>query len=184
MSLTRFKASDLICFLEAIDRNLDEAAQMTVIGGSAAALGYKVAIATVDIDTYSSNLELIHVAAVVARTETGLEIPLSNTPIADVPYNYEDRLVRVLPRLEKLQVWVLEKHDLALSKIMRAAQHDLQQLTELHGVTPLELPVLVNRYKEEMDHVIGQSAVIRLQFLLLLEALWGVSVADAVDATL
>ncbi|MBL4635378.1 MAG: hypothetical protein JKY56_16075 [Kofleriaceae bacterium] len=90
----------------------------------------------------------------------------------------------MLPKLEKLQVWVLEKHDLALSKIMRAAQHDLQQLTELHGETPLELPLLVTRYEEEMRHVIGQPAVIRLQFLLLVEALWGVPVADEVDATL
>ena len=148
MSLVRFKATDLTRFLEAIDRNLEESAKITVIGGSAAALGYNVSSATSDIDTFSSNLDKIRLAADAARRETGLEIPLSNTPIADVPYNYEERLERVLPNLGKLQVWVLEKHDLALSKTIRAAQHDLQQLTELHGVAPLDLTVLVARYQE------------------------------------
>ena len=44
----------------------------------------------------------------------------------------------------------------------------------------LKRSVLVTRYTEE----IGQSTVLRLQFLLLVEVLWGVSVADEVEAEL
>lgn len=42
MSLQRFKASELTRFLVEIDKNLEEAARITIIGGSAAALGYNV----------------------------------------------------------------------------------------------------------------------------------------------
>ncbi len=47
------------------------------------------------------------------------------TPVADLPYEFESRLVRVLPMLRHLEVHVPEGHDLALSTLVRAHARDL-----------------------------------------------------------
>lgn len=44
----------------------------------------------------------------------------------------------MLPHLERLRVWVPEKHDLALMKAMRAYEHALQAIVEIHAHSPLD----------------------------------------------
>lgn len=104
---------------------------------------------------------------------TGLKIPLSNAAVADVPWNYQDRLICVLPELRKLSVFTLEKHDLALSKVIRGSEQDLQQLAELHRLQVLDFETLVNRFITEMDHVIGDPKLLLLSFVVLIEELYG-----------
>lgn len=72
-----------------------------------------------------------------------------------------------------LEVWVLEKHDLALSKVMRGDEHDEQQILEIHQRIGLEFDTLVTRYRDEMRHVIGDPIRLRFQFLMLIERLFG-----------
>jgi hypothetical protein len=146
---------------------------MILIGGSAVAIGYEVDVGTQDIDTFQSDLALIERAALQAREETGLKIPLSNAAVADVPWNYRGRLVPVLPALRKLSVFALEKHDLALSKVIRGSEQDLQQLAELHRLQDLDFETLVNRFIAEMDHVIGDPKRLHLSFVVLIEELYG-----------
>lgn len=58
--------------------------------------------------------------------------------VSDFPYEFEDRLERVLPQLARLHVVVPERHDLALSKILRWAPSDRDDVRELHEAEPLD----------------------------------------------
>jgi hypothetical protein len=128
MSLARFDTAEIVRFLVALDGALASRVRVVVIGGSALALGYGVAASTSDVDTYESRNDLLDQAARVARQVTGLSIPIANSGIAQFPPGYDDRLVRVLPDLARLELWVLDAHDLAASKLLRGNEHDRQQL--------------------------------------------------------
>jgi len=168
-----FGADEIRAFLQAVDRHLTRRVRVEIIGGSAAALAHGATSTTTDLDTFTAtNNELLEAVA-RASEETGLEIPVSQATVADVPYNYEDRLERQLPELKNLEVWVLEKHDLVLSKTVRCYEHDLQQVLEIHQSVGLSFDVLVERFESEMNNAIGDPARIRANFLILIETVFG-----------
>ena len=160
-------------FLRAVDRHLTRRVRVEVIGGSAAALAHGATSTTTDLDTFNTVSEELLDAVARATEETGLDIPVSQSTVADVPYNYEDRLEGHLPELEHLEVWVLEKHDLVLSKTVRCYEHDLQQILEIHQNTALSFDTLVERFESEMTNAIGEPARIRSNFLLMIETVFG-----------
>lgn len=173
MMVRRFyDADEMRTFLTAVDRHLSHATDVVVIGGAAAAL-HETRSTTSDVDTWNELSASLERAIERARKETGLDIPVSRSPVADIPYEAEDRFERMLPALAKLRVFVLEKHDLALSKIVRGDDHDLQQLEELHAQNPLSFDTLVARFRTEMTHVMGDRARIEAQFLELVDRLFG-----------
>jgi hypothetical protein len=110
---------------------------------------------------------------VIGGAETGFDIPVEHSTVADVPWDYEDRLEHKLPHLAKLTLKILEKHDLALSKIMRCSEHDLQQLVEIHAGSGFDFDILVERFRREMTHVVGDPARVRDNFLDLIGRLFG-----------
>ena len=87
-----------------------------------------------------------------ARALTGLDIPVEKSGVADAPLDFESRLERALPDLERLRAMVPERHDLVLMKAMRCYEHDLQAIAQLHEHSPLDLDTLIRRFNEEMDH--------------------------------
>jgi hypothetical protein len=87
------------------------------------------------------------------------------------------RLERVLPHLDRLRVWVPEKHDLALMKAMRAYEHDLQAIVKIHAHSPLDLDTLVGRSQDEMTPI-GDPARIRGNVLSVVERLFPDRVED------
>jgi len=182
--LRRFDARELRRFLGAVDAELDGPARIVLVGGSALALGYAVGTGTVDVDTWETDLGRIRVAAARARAATGLDIPIDSAAVGDMPYEYESRLRRVLRRLRRLAVYVPEKHDLALSKIMRCHEGDLAGLSALHRLHGLDEETLVTRYMEEMKHVIGDPGRIDLNLLAAIERVFGVAEAEVVERRL
>ncbi len=76
-------------------------------------------------------------------------------------------------KTEKLEVFVPERHDLALMKIIRGEEHDIQVLVEMHESEPFDLDILNDRFINEMRHVIGDLRWIRLNFVGLVEELFG-----------
>jgi hypothetical protein len=127
-----YGADDIRTFLRSVDRHLSRPTRIEIIGGCAAALAHGATSTTIDVDTFTATTAELDEAVTRARDETGLDMPLSHAGVAEVPMNYKDRLQRQLPELQSLEVWVLEKHDLALSKAVRCYDHDLQQLREIH----------------------------------------------------
>jgi hypothetical protein len=133
-------------------------------------LGHGVFSVTQDVDTFHAPSQALLIAAAAVSVDTGLNIPIQPTAVADVPWHHEDRLVRVLPDLRRLQLFVLEKHDLALSKIVRWTEADEAHVTALAA---LELETLLSRFNTEMSHVIGDPQRLRDNFLDMTEAVFG-----------
>lgn len=111
---------------------------------------------------------------------TGLDIPVQNAAVADLPWNYEDRLRRVMPHLRHLEVVVPEAHDLVLSKLIRGAEHDIEQIAALHRQHPLDPDTLVDRFTTEMSHRIGDPRTLELNLLHCVELLWGELARDRI----
>jgi hypothetical protein len=172
VELRRFEPAELEQFLRAIDAELTERTFVIVIGGGAAALGYGVRSATKDIDTLTE-LGRLAAAIAVVRDRSGIDIPIESTPVADIPYEFETRLVRVLPQLRRLELFVPEAHDLALSKLVRASPGDLAAIEELHRRHPLSFEVLVERYRAEMTHAVGDPERLEQNLLLGIHVLFG-----------
>jgi hypothetical protein len=167
-----FTPQELRRFLAAMDRALRRRAEVVVIGGAAAALEYGVVSGTRDIDTWTRVHKDLAIAAERARQSTGLAVPFSRSRVADGPCAFESRLERTLPRLRRLKVMVPEKHDLALMKVVRGDEHDLQAIEAIHRRSPLEPEVLVTRYREEMSAAIIDPGRLRGQFLAMVERLF------------
>jgi hypothetical protein len=159
-------------FLE-MDKNLTDAGSVVVIGGAAAILQYGSTQSTVDIDTYSAAPPGLEGAIRSAWASTGLEISVQYAAVADAPYGYEDRLERLTsPRLQRLEVLVPERHDLALMKLSRGEERDLAVLEELHARRPFDLDTLVTRYLDEMGHAMQDARILQQKFLLFVQRLF------------
>ena len=159
-------------FLRAVDNALRRRATLIVIGGGAAAIQYRIDDPTLDVDTFNALGTDLRRAIEAARKATGLPMPFERSGVADGPYHFEDRLLRALPSLKRLILLVPERHDLALMKTLRGDQADFAKLRAIHQRAPLELSVLLQRYEEEMGHVVIDARRLRGNFLALVESLF------------
>jgi hypothetical protein len=111
-----------------------------------------------------------------------LAIPVQYAGVFDPPYAYEDRLVpKEKPKLELLRVWFPEQHDLALMKMVRGYENDLQTIEEIHEANPFNLETLLERFMEEMTQVNANPNVVRTNFILLIGRLFGSKQQEAID---
>jgi hypothetical protein len=159
-------------FLRAVDRALKRRATVVIIGGGAAALKYGIDDPTTDIDTFTTLDAELRRAVEAARKATGLPMPFERSGVADGPYSFEDRLLRAMPRLSRLTVLVPERHDLALMKTVRGDQADFAKLQAIHERKRFDLKVLLDRYRQEMSHVVIDPRRLRGNFLALVESLF------------
>ena len=159
-------------FLRAVDRALKRPATVVIIGGGAAALKYGIDDPTTDIDTFTTLDAELRRAVEAARKATGLPMPFERSGVADGPYSFEDRLLRAMPRLSRLTVLVPERHDLALMKTVRGDQADFAKLQAIHERKRFDLAVLLDRYQQEMSHVVIDPRRLRGNFLALVESLF------------
>ena len=167
-----FTAVEVARLLTAADKYLTGRHVILIIGGSAASFAGADSTTT-DVDTFESLTAELEQALETARSETGLDIPCGKSSVADVPYHAEDRVKRPLPDLQHLDVQVLERHDLALSKTLRYVEHDVVQLRAIHEVDPLDFEVLVVRFAKEMGHAVGDPRKHLDRFLSLIGELFG-----------
>jgi len=155
-----------------VDAALGRQVGVVIIGGAAAAVHYGIDLGTHDIDTWTSIQEELARAVEQARTGTGLPLPFAKSGVADGPYDFESRLERALPHLQRLVVQVPEKHDQALMKVIRGYEHDLDGIEAIHRRSPLELETLLKRYRDEMGAVVGAPRRLRGQLLALVDRLF------------
>ncbi len=170
--MKRFTPSELTDFLRAVDRHAKRNVSVVVIGGGAAVLGYGAETATKDLDAHTDISDLSPAIAAARRT-TGLDVPLEHVTVGDLPYHFEERLVRVMPELQRLELWVPEIHDLVLSKLVRANAGDLATIAELHKRVSLSFDTLIERWRDEMDHAIGDPKRLRTNVLVGIRLLFG-----------
>lgn len=70
---------------------------------------------------------------------------------------------------------VPERHDLVLMKAVRAYEHDLEVIVEIHARSQLDLDTLVARWEREM-RPIGDPVRLRGNFLSVVERVFPASV--------
>jgi Nucleotidyltransferase of unknown function (DUF6036) len=177
----RHSPQELERFVGAIDEALTEPASILVIGGAAAALAYGATRATDDIDTFHPLTPVVQKAVEAAQRSTGLNIPVSFAAVADAPYDFEDRLVPIRGlRMERLRIVVPERHDLVLMKTLRGYQHDVEVIEQIHRRQPLVFEVLRSRWKNEMGHAVADPRRTNLNFVEVVDHLFGRERAEAV----
>ena len=181
--MKEFGGAEIVTFLKAVDRHAKRPFRVVIIGGAAASLHYGAAGGTMDIDT-ANNVAELEPACEAARKETGLDIPVSSVPIAESPWQYEDRLQRVPIRgLKKLTVFVPDKHDWALMKITRLLEKDIEDIEEVSKTVGLDRAVFLDRFLKEMTHIEPHERLIQ-QFLTMMEELFGESEAKLMEAAI
>lgn len=178
-----FDRSELLTFLRALDRHLDERTTLVVVGGAAASVEYRAETRTSDVDVMEmregSEIDLARAVEEACR-QTGLAIDVDAATITELPYGYEERLRPVRgQRLAKLQIWVPEKYDLALSKMLRGYPHDLDAVEGMHGHHPLSKTTLVTRFEEELMNIAtADRRKICLNVAMLAARLYGLAAGE------
>ena len=179
--MTTYQTEQIKRFLEAVDKHQRKPVRLVVIGGSAALLQHGARSPTRDIDTFEGNPALVSEAAALAEAEIGFAVPIASAAVADLPLNYEDRQLRPLPRLRRLDLVVPDRYDLVLSKLLRASQADLAVCQEMHEHEPLDPTKLVKRYLDEMNHAIGREADRDQNLIAAVEFMWDEAKADRAE---
>jgi hypothetical protein len=176
-----YERGEIVRFLRAVDEALKAPEALVLIGGGAVMLmGSPLSTyRTKDLDFWGGVSGARERAGARAGATTGLDLPLDPAGVADGPYGLDDRLVRVLADLRHLAVRVPDRHDLALMKIIRGYEKDLDAVEDLHRADPLDYEVLVRRYDEEMSSVVSEPSRLRMNMLQLIERLFPTKVRDA-----
>src|SRR5205085_6516112 len=79
------------------------------------------------------------------------KVYLQIVTVASIPYSYEDRLTEIFQGdFEKLRLFVLDPYDLALSKLTRNLEVDVEDVKHLVRSQHLDLHLLEVRYREEL----------------------------------
>jgi len=101
---------------------------------------------------------------------------LDAVTIATPPENYQDRLVPMFPGAwRRLQLFALEAHDLALSKLERNGERDRDDVQQLARAGHLRPEVLKERYYSELrPNLLAHETRHDLTLQLWLESYWPV----------
>jgi Nucleotidyltransferase of unknown function (DUF6036) len=176
--VNKFNRAQMVSFIKAVDRHLEEEISLLIIGGAASSLAYDATIRASDIDVYSfikGSLPDLGEATSKAREETGLLIEIGSASIAEMPYDYADRL-KQLTRfgLKKLSIFVPDKYDLVLSKIVRGYKHDIDAVYSIHLQHPLSMQTLTARFdKDFISTITTDKRRVSLNMAILVSKLWG-----------
>lgn len=182
--MRKFTAKELEQFLLAIDGLLTKKVEVIIIGGTAAALAYKVSMATQDIDTWNS-IKGLESAYKKAKEQTQLDIPMGRVSVGDAPYNFEDRLVQFKPKkFKKLKILMPDVVDLILMKTLRGYEHDLKAIASMVQKNKVKPKVLIDRYLTELSAAIGDKRKRDLNFIAVIEKCFGKKAANGLNDAL
>lgn len=176
----RFGRAEIVQFLHTLDDFLDEDLAICVVGGSAAVLGYHADIKTADVDVFdatAAQIARLRQAAKRATDVTGIDLTIDRASVAELPYNYEDRLHRARDvRFRNLTVIVPDKYDLVLSKAIRCHPHDIDAIVSIHKHHPLSEKTLLSRFEKEIWKIaVTDSRMFAFNMTLVMVALFGKS---------
>src|SRR6266852_4578903 len=147
-------------FLAEVDRRLPGPVQLHCLGGFVVAVRYRFPRPTGDVDY----IEIIpHDALEGLERIAGRESQLAkkhhlyfqHVAVASLPESYVERLTELFSdHFEKLRLFAVEAHDLALSKLVRNSPVDREDVAYLAKTVPLSPGVLRTRYQRELRPII------------------------------
>lgn len=142
--------------LAEVDAQCADPIEMHCIGGFAVTLHYGLMRPTGDIDVWHvipshAALWLASIAGEGTELHRKHKVCVQVSAVATVPEDYESRLVDVFPgEFEKLRTLVLDPYDLALSKLERNAEIDVEDVKHLAKAANFDLEMLADRYRKEL----------------------------------
>jgi hypothetical protein len=152
-----------LSFFNDLDQKLAEVTDLHCIGGFAVVHAYGMKRSTADVDVLSvvphANVELLlDAAGKESRLRTRHGIYLDIVGVASAPEDYASRLIPLFRgRWTLLRLFVLEAHDLALTKLERNFERDRGDIEHLARSGFINASVLRQRYFDEMrSYVIGR----------------------------
>lgn len=155
-------AEPWLSFLNGIDDQLNEEIALHCMGGFAVVQAYGLERATADIDVIAvlpagTGSQLVALAGKESALRAQYGVYLDVVTVASVPEAYESRLGALYPgSWRNLRLFVLEPHDLALTKLERNFERDRGDVAHLARAGLLKAGVLQERYEQEMrPNVIG-----------------------------
>jgi hypothetical protein len=161
-----------------IDAQCDQPIEMHCIGGFAVTLHYGFMRPTGDIDVWhviptDAAPWLAKIAGKGSELHRKHRVYVQVSAVATVPEDYESRLVEVFPgEFEKLRILVLDPYDLALSKLERNAEIDVEDVKHLARAANFDLDLFADRYRKELrPFVTGPEAKHDLTFELWIDAI-------------
>lgn len=143
-------------FLADIDVASPSAIEMHCIGGFAVTLYYALSRPTGDIDVWhvipgSATAWLASTAGPGSALHKQHGVYLQIAAVATLPENYADRLTEVFTgEFEKLRILVADPYDLALSKLERNSDVDVEDVKHLARAADFDLDTLSTRYRTEL----------------------------------
>jgi hypothetical protein len=154
-----------LSFWNDLDGELDERTELHCIGGFAIVQAYGLDRATADIDVlsvvpYSSGRRLLDLAGKESPLRIQHGIYLDVVTVATAPDGYPGRMAPLYPGIwRNLQLFVLEAHDLALTKLERNFERDRADIAHLASAGYLHADVLRQRYFQELrPYLIGRES--------------------------
>ena len=152
-----------LSFLKDLDDRLSEETTLHCLRGFAVVQAYGLERSTADIDVvavlpYGTASQLMGHAGKESLLRTKHGIYIDVVTVASVPESYESRLSPLYPDCWRhLRLFVLEPHDLALTKLERNFERDRGDVEYLARSGYLKASILQERYDEEMrPYVIGR----------------------------
>jgi Nucleotidyltransferase of unknown function (DUF6036) len=152
-----------LSFLKEIEESLGSEVQFHCFGGFAITYLFGLSRPTSDIDILSGlvrekHKELFNFAGKgsLLHKKYAIYLDLVGT-IAVVPEDYANRLTEITPSSFRfLRLFVMEPHDIVLSKVSRNYPHDIEDVQHLAKTADLDVELLRERYKAEVEiYVIG-----------------------------
>jgi hypothetical protein len=164
-------------FFAEVDAQLGEEVVLHLCGGFVVTQLYGVARTTSDVDFLSAvpNLRanLAEIAGKGSLLHRKHKLFLDPVTIATPPENYQDRLIAMFPGAwSQLQLYALEAHDLALSKLERNIERDREDVHQLARTGYIRPDVLRDRYYSELRPNLANESRHDLTLQLWLEAYW------------
>ena len=164
-------------FLQELDKSVQEEVRLNCMGGFVVTLVYGFSRTTGDLDI----LEIGPSTAARSMLELGMRggalhkkyrIYLDRVGVANVPEDYEDRLTEIFPKVfQHLRLFALDPYDLALSKLERNIERDIEDVKYLAKAVPFDLEVLKTRYEKELRWQLGNPRREDLTLRLWIDAI-------------
>jgi len=156
-------AEPWLSFFKEIDRSLDSEILFHCFGGFAIDYLYGLPRSTSDADVIGMVIRphynhLIKLAGEGSALHKKFGVYLDPVgTLAVVPDTYDERLIEITPpSFNYLRLYVMEAHDIVLSKLGRNAPHDIEDVKYLAKAAKLDTAVLRERYENELKpYVIG-----------------------------
>ena len=152
-------------FLKALNDMLKTPVELHCIGGFAITMQYGLSRTTSDIDVLPASpserlAELQQLAGEGSDLHRRFQVYLQVVAITNYPEDYESRLIRMWPafKLERLRLYSLEAHDLALTKLERNTEVDRQDVLSLAQAGYLNPRTLRERYVREFRPNLASGA--------------------------